>query len=228
MRNTSSNNIFLPDREKLSEPQDWQTVEGEIRKILADPQALPFTKRLLIQIIPLPQSLDALLTRFTGTINPLDADFNILWGLVDLNIKLSYGSQDRLVRTVDWMKRLRRVVELLNRCLGICEDINEPRYAIVDALDCLLQIQGESVRHLRRVSADSEAASGRVLDTKVNAYLSKMDSVVNYLNGINSYSKTSLSRQTKTPELLSSADCICTRKTNCGLPHRNVTKEQEH
>jgi hypothetical protein len=32
------------------------------------------------------------------------------------------------------MKRLRRVVELFNGCLGVCEDMNEPRYAMVDML----------------------------------------------------------------------------------------------
>jgi hypothetical protein len=34
------------------------------------------------------------------------------------------------------MKRLRRVLELFNGCLGACDDMNEPRfgYAMVDML----------------------------------------------------------------------------------------------
>jgi hypothetical protein len=81
-------NIVLLDGETISEPQDWHTVERDIRKILADSKATPITKRLLIQIIPLPRSLDTLVTQFTAAINPFDADVNILWGLIDLNIKV--------------------------------------------------------------------------------------------------------------------------------------------
>jgi hypothetical protein len=79
--------MILPDREKVTETQDWHTVESDIRKVLAHPPALPFTKRLLIQIIPLPRTIDTLITQFTAAINPFNADVNIIWGLVDLNIK---------------------------------------------------------------------------------------------------------------------------------------------
>lgn len=191
-------NLSTADSETISEPQDLHTVESNIRKILADSKTSIFTKRLLIKIIPFPRSLDTLLTQFTAAINPFDADVNILWGLIDLNIKLSYSSQDKLSRMVDWMQRLRRVVELFNECLGVCEDMNEPRYAMFDMLDGLLQMQGESVRYLRRVSADAEPASGRALDARINDYLSKMSSVIKHLNDINSYSKVNLDQRMKT------------------------------
>jgi hypothetical protein len=67
-------------------------VESDIRKILADSKAPSFTKGLLIQIIPLLPSLDTLVTQFTVAINPFDVDVNILWGLIDLNIKASGSS----------------------------------------------------------------------------------------------------------------------------------------
>jgi hypothetical protein len=80
-------NIVLLDREKVSEPQDWQTVQSDIRKIIADPNALPVIKRLLTQIVPYPRSLATLVAQFAGAIHPFRADVNILWGLVELNIK---------------------------------------------------------------------------------------------------------------------------------------------
>jgi hypothetical protein len=79
--------IVLLDREKVNQPQDWQKVQTEIRNIQADPQSLTVTKRLLIQIMPLPRSLASLVVKFTGSIHPFVPDFNILWGLVALNIK---------------------------------------------------------------------------------------------------------------------------------------------
>jgi hypothetical protein len=36
------------------------------------------------------------------------------------------------------MKRLRSVLELFNRCLDVCEDMNEARYAMADVLGILL------------------------------------------------------------------------------------------
>jgi hypothetical protein len=79
--------MALLDREKISEPQDWQTVLSDIRKIIADPQTLPVAKRLLTHIVPLPRSLATLVTQFAGALHPFEADVNVIWGLVDLNIK---------------------------------------------------------------------------------------------------------------------------------------------
>ncbi|PMD58307.1 uncharacterized protein K444DRAFT_442726 [Hyaloscypha bicolor E] len=98
------------------------------------------------------------------------------------------------------MKRLRSVVELFNRCLDVCEDLNEPRIAMVEVIDCLLQILSEFVKYLRR--PDSEAASGwRSLENKITGDLTSMDASTKNLNGINSYSKVNLERATKTLNL---------------------------
>ena len=43
-------------------------------------------------------------------------------------------SIEKLSRTAGWTKRLRGVLELFNRCLGVCDDFNEARYAMVDVL----------------------------------------------------------------------------------------------
>lgn len=43
-------------------------------------------------------------------------------------------SIEKLNRTAGWTKRLRSVLELFNRCLSVCDDFNEARYAMVDVL----------------------------------------------------------------------------------------------
>ncbi len=48
--------------------------------------------------------------------------------------KLSSSSPEKLNQTVGWMKRLRSSIELFTRCLGVCEDMNEPRYAMIEVL----------------------------------------------------------------------------------------------
>jgi hypothetical protein len=49
-------------------------------------------------------------------------------------IQLSYESLEKLRKTTEWIGRLRRVVELFNRCIDACKDteINEVRIAIVE------------------------------------------------------------------------------------------------
>jgi hypothetical protein len=49
-------------------------------------------------------------------------------------IQLSSESPEKLRKTTEWVGRLRRVVELFNRCIDACkgEEINEVRIAIVE------------------------------------------------------------------------------------------------
>lgn len=76
------------DCERIGEPQDWQTVQRNLRNHIGDPKTLPATGRLLATILPFPRSLATLVGKFTGAINPYEADVNVLWGLIDLNIKV--------------------------------------------------------------------------------------------------------------------------------------------
>jgi hypothetical protein len=54
-------------------------------------------------------------------------------------VQLSCGSLERLRKTTEWVGRLRRIVELFNRCIDACKDeeINEVRIAIVEGFDKL-------------------------------------------------------------------------------------------
>jgi hypothetical protein len=83
--------VLIPsvDWEKITEPRDWQVVHLDIRK-RGNAQGVPaVTKRILNHIQPLPRSLTNLTSIFTSEILPFEADFNVLWGLLYLNIKVS-------------------------------------------------------------------------------------------------------------------------------------------
>ena len=68
---------------------------------------------------------------------------------------MSYTSLDRLKRTCDLISRIRRAVELFNRCLEACDEDNEARIAIVDFLDPLIMILSDCVSYFHEYSSGS-------------------------------------------------------------------------
>ena len=74
------------DRLTVTESRAWQNLYTAIQKRANDANALPATRRYLNQLQPLPRTLENLTTAFIQSINPQDADFSVLYGLVDLNI----------------------------------------------------------------------------------------------------------------------------------------------
>jgi len=84
------------DQQKIKEPRDWQTLYSDIRRRGLDKDALPATKRLLNHLQLIPRTLATLIGIFTKAISPNEADFNVLWGLLDLNIAVSFDLN------VDW------------------------------------------------------------------------------------------------------------------------------
>jgi hypothetical protein len=77
------------DAEKVMElPRNWQTLHEEINKRAAEARVGAATKRLLNHMLPLPRTLLALFQTFTKAINPYVADYKVVWGLMDLNIKV--------------------------------------------------------------------------------------------------------------------------------------------
>ncbi|KAN0114720.1 hypothetical protein V8E51_004264 [Hyaloscypha variabilis] len=185
--------LSAADQERVNQFQDWQKVQFKIRTIVSDPKSLPITKRLLTQIIPLPRSLYSLVKEFASAVHPSNPDVSIIWGLTELNIKLSCLNPEKLTHTVGWMKRLRSVVELFNRCLDVCDDMNEPRIAMVDSR---VRVSGF---HANRNIKDADIASGwKILEKRIDDNLNNMDLSTKHLNDINAYSKVNLERQTKT------------------------------
>jgi hypothetical protein len=66
----------------------------------------------------------------------------------DFFYQLSYGSSDRLVRTVDLFLKLRRSIDVFNRSILLCGEDNETRIAVVDFLDPVTNILTDSIAYL--------------------------------------------------------------------------------
>ena len=114
---------------------EWETLAKEIQARLNDPTSTQLMKRQMGKIQSLPHVLATLARSFSNLITPLEVRFELLWGLVYINLKLSYASPDRLRRTSDLLSKIRRVSELFNRCLDNCDERNEAGIAVVDFLD---------------------------------------------------------------------------------------------
>lgn len=62
----------------------------------------------------------------------------VLYGLLlsstvnTFQLSVSATSTEKLERTATWLKKMRSVVELFNRCLSVCDDLNEARLAMAD------------------------------------------------------------------------------------------------
>lgn len=54
---------------------------------------LPATKKLLNHMSPLPRALNNLVGLFAKAILPLETEYNVLWGLLDLNIAVGLQIQ---------------------------------------------------------------------------------------------------------------------------------------
>ena len=81
-------NSAILDLERVTETTDWQTLQTDLRKQSIDPNVLPAIRRLLGHLAPFPRTLATFVGKFTQIINPYEGDFTIIWGLVDLNLKV--------------------------------------------------------------------------------------------------------------------------------------------
>jgi hypothetical protein len=61
-------------------------------------------------------------------------------------------SQDKLMRTADWLSKLRRTIERFNNCYKSCDEKQESTLAIIDFFDNTLNIMCDSARYLRRAT----------------------------------------------------------------------------
>lgn len=137
-----------------------------------DTSSTPAMKRLLGRIQPLPRTLSALTRNFASLVAPQEARFDLVWGMIYLNLKvrqvaarenvtsvdlaqLSYTSPDRLKRTADLLNKIRTVVFLFNQCLLSCDQVNEALLNIVDFLDPLTTILVDSITYLHKYASGS-------------------------------------------------------------------------
>ena len=177
------------DQKSIADHGQLQTVieyiEGNHERALGTTGA-----KHLSLIVPLPRTM----ANFTGTLErsilPAQIDLSMLWGLIYLNVKLSIDTPDKLRRTVEWLSKVRRVVELFNRCLDVCADESEARLAMVDMLDPILGMLGDSVKFFRTNYTSTEISRAwPEFRSSIGEYLVEADSTVKHLNEITTYSE---------------------------------------
>lgn len=60
----------------------------DIRKKLTDLKAPTSIRKAAGQLQPLPRTMDALIQSFLDAADPMEVEFNVLWGLIYLNIQV--------------------------------------------------------------------------------------------------------------------------------------------
>lgn len=199
---TAARRLSPADQKICAKFSEWSDLMEEIQSKLTDPASTPVMKRLMTKIHPLPRFLSTLARLFTKTISPREVSFDLLWGVIYINLKLSYGSLERLTRTCNWLFMVRRVVELFNRCIETCEEMNEARIAIVDFFDPLMLLAMDSIGFLQDNATDAAATKAwPEFDTNVATQVSVLEATVRHLNEITSYSKVNQDRRVKNMSL---------------------------
>lgn len=200
--NSISGRLPKSDLDIASKYHDWQDLSSEIQGKIMDPASTALVKRNMSRIQQLPSVLATLLRNFSSLLVPFEVKFDLLWGLVYLNLKLSYASPERLKRTADLLLRIRRVIELFNRCIAVCDEENESRIAMVDFLDPMTVILTDSITYLRDCSSDKDAEQAWPdLNENINGYLATLDQTVRHVNDITTLSKVNQDRKVKNMSL---------------------------
>ncbi|KAH6690764.1 P-loop containing nucleoside triphosphate hydrolase protein [Leptodontidium sp. MPI-SDFR-AT-0119] len=193
----------------------------------ADSMVSPAGKRSLTHMLPFPGTLAAIISVFRNAVSPNTVQFDVLWGLLHVNFQLSSHSTLKITRMTSWVKRARSTLELFRKCLMSCEeDMNEAEHALVDVLESLLQVLGESVQYLRQFPSDSDTAKKdwKPLESRINDYLSDMDTTVKHLIDLTSYPKPILSARIGSPPLLSSP--VVLSREFCAFPVDTLVRKR--
>jgi hypothetical protein len=67
---------------------DWQDLVSEIQGKLTDAASNASMKRQMAKIQPLPRTLATLTRYFSHLVDPLELKFDLIWGLIYLNLKV--------------------------------------------------------------------------------------------------------------------------------------------
>ncbi|KAH0564815.1 hypothetical protein GP486_001804 [Trichoglossum hirsutum] len=186
------------DCETAPEYCDWESLADEIQKKLTNQGSTIAMKRQLRRIQPFPRVLSALVQQFEGLVAPHQLKFDLLWGLIYLNLRLSYDSPERFKRTTEWLGRIRQITELFSQCIGSCEAENEVRLALVDFFDPIVVICMDSVEYLRECWSDSAAIEAWPgLNDSLNEQISIMNATVKHVGDITSFSKANMVAKVK-------------------------------
>lgn len=86
--NVVSETLNEEDRVVVQEPRSWQDLITEIRTQIADPNSSAELIRLMRSIQPLPRSMATLNSSFILAVSPESVQFDFVWGMVYLNLKV--------------------------------------------------------------------------------------------------------------------------------------------
>lgn len=127
-----------------------QDISLEIKSRLNDPSSTAIIRRQMSRIQALPNAMIKLTHLFRRLVQPVEVKLDILWGLIYLNLRMSYTSLERLKRTCDLLDKLRKVTALFIRCVEGCDEDNEARIAVIDFLDPIVTILTDCVVYFHR------------------------------------------------------------------------------
>jgi hypothetical protein len=77
------------DQSIVKQHRSWQDLLTEIRMKVMDPKSSPTLRRLMSSIQPLPRSMATLNGSFISSVSPENVQFDFLWGMVYLNLKVA-------------------------------------------------------------------------------------------------------------------------------------------
>jgi hypothetical protein len=86
--NSERSNAHI-DLEIVAKCTEWSDLQEEIQANLTDAVSTAVMKRHMTKIHPLPRSLSRLTMTFTNIIIPYEVQFDLLWGILYLNLKAS-------------------------------------------------------------------------------------------------------------------------------------------
>ncbi|KAG4441573.1 hypothetical protein IFR05_002958 [Cadophora sp. M221] len=195
---SATSRLSPQDQKAASDYIYWQDVKDEIQAKLSDSSSTQNMKRQMSRIHAFPSVLVKLTMTFDGLIVPFDVKFDVLWGLIYLNLKMSYTSLDRLKRTCDLMDRLRKVTVLFNRCLETCDEKNEARIAVIDYLDPIVMVLVDCIDYFHEHLSEKESAeTWPDMRANIDQQLASLDYTVKHVSEISNFSKVNRDRQVK-------------------------------
>ena len=89
--NPDQPNLYV-DREIVAKSPEWSDLVEEIQSKLTNPASTATMKRLMTKIHPLPRFLSFLTGKFAKIVMPREVNFEFLWGILFLNLKVSNNS----------------------------------------------------------------------------------------------------------------------------------------
>jgi hypothetical protein len=89
LRNTSER-LLPSDLEIASKYHDWQDLSSEIQSKIKDPASTTPVIKHMGRIQPLPSVLAALFRNFSNLLAPFVIKFDLVWGIVYLNLKVCH------------------------------------------------------------------------------------------------------------------------------------------